>query len=55
MLKTKFNVIEIRDNGVRITHYLSGKKKDVKKDVEAFKTQSKDYMVIDKKNMIVWM
>lgn len=55
MFKTRFELIEIRDNGVRITHYFVGKKKEVKKDVDAFKNLAKDYMVVNKNTMIVWM
>ena len=55
MFNMKFEVVEIRDSGVRVTHYLSGKKKDVKKDIEAFKKVSKDYMYVGKEGMIVWV
>lgn len=48
------HVVEIRDSGAVIQHYLKGKRKDVKKDVEAFKKKSKNYMVVDKNSLIVW-
>ena len=51
----KHNVVEIRDSGAVIQHYLKGKKRDVKKDVEAFKKNSKSYMIVDKNSLIVWM
>ena len=54
MFEYKFKIIEIRESGARITHYLRGKKKEVLKDVEAFKDISKDYETIDKKALIVW-
>lgn len=31
MLKMKFEIVEIRESGARITHYLSGKKKRCEK------------------------
>lgn len=55
LFETKFEVVEIRESGARITHYLKGKRSDVKKDVEIFKKQSKDYQMIGKKGMIVWV
>ena len=55
LFEMKFEVVEIRDSGARITHYLNGKKKNVKKDIEMFKKNSKDYMMVGKSGMIVWM
>lgn len=54
MLKTKFKVVEIRDSGAVLTHYLVGTKKDVKKDIETFKLKSKKYEMFGKEGMIVW-
>ena len=54
MFKTKFEVVEIRDSGAVITHYLNGKRNDVKKDVEAFKDKAKKYEMVGKNGMIVW-
>lgn len=54
MFKTKFKVVEIRDGGITMTHYLKGTKKEVKKDIENFKQQSKNYEMIGKEGMIVW-
>ena len=55
MFETKFKVVEIRDGGVTMTHYLKGAKKDVKKDIETFKLKSKNYEMFGKEGMIVWM
>lgn len=55
LFKTKFEVVEIRQSGACITHYLNGKKNDVKKDVEHFKNKSKKYEMIGKNGMIVWV
>lgn len=55
MFETKFKVVEIRDGGVTMTHYLKGPKKEVKKDIDAFKQQSKNYEMFGKEGMIVWM
>jgi len=54
MFETKFKVVEIRDNGVTMTHYLKGTKKEVKKDVEMFKQQFKKYEMFGKEGMVVW-
>lgn len=54
LFNKKFEVVEICDNGVTITHYLNGKKKDVKKDIEMFKKQSKRYTMVGSNGMIVW-
>lgn len=54
MFEIKFKVVEIRDGGVTITHYLKGTKKDVKKDIEMFKQNSKKYEMFGKEGMIVW-
>lgn len=54
LFEKKFEVIEIRKNGVRITHYFYGKKKQVNKDIEMMKNNSKDYQMVGKNAMIVW-
>ena len=54
MFKMKFKIVEIRENGVVITHYLKGKPQEVKKDIEAFKGISKRYEMFGKEGMIVW-
>lgn len=54
MFELKFKVVEIRENGVTITHYLKGKKHDVKKDIEMFKTNSKNYEMFGTEGMVVW-
>lgn len=54
LFKTKFKVVEIRDNGVTVTHYLEGNKRDVKADVEMCKLKAKKYEMVGKNGMIVW-
>lgn len=54
LFEVKFKVLEVRDNGVRITHYLQGKKKDVEKDIEMYKQNSKDYTMFGKEGMVVF-
>jgi peptide subunit release factor 1 (eRF1) len=51
----KFEVVEIRDNGVTITHYLKGKRSDVKKDIEMFKQNAKRYEKVGKNGMVMWV
>lgn len=55
MFEIKFKVVELRDGGVTMTHYLKGNKKDVNKDIEMFKLKSKRYEMFGKEGMIVWM
>lgn len=55
LFKMKFEVVEIRESGVTITHYLSGKKKDVEKDIETFIKNSKKHEYVGKNGMIVWV
>lgn len=54
LFETKFQVVELRDSGAVITHYLKGRKRDVKKDIEAYKQKAKHYEMIGKTGMVVW-
>lgn len=54
LFKIKFKIVENCDGGVVITHYLSGSKRDVKRDIEKFKKESKKYEMFGKEGMIVW-
>jgi hypothetical protein len=54
LFETKFEVVEIFESGARVTHFLRGKRNDVKKDIQNFKRKSKDYQKIGKKGMIIW-
>lgn len=55
MFTKKFKIVEIRNSGVVVTHYLKGKKAEVKKDVEAFKDISYKYEMMSKNSMIIWV
>lgn len=55
LFEKKFEVVEILKSGATIKHYLKGKKKDVNKDVEAFKNNAKEYQMVGKNGMIVWV
>ena len=55
LFKTKFKVVEIRENGVSITHHLEGSRRDVKRDVEIFKQNAERYEMVGKNGIIVWM
>lgn len=55
LFEKNFEVIEIHENGVYITHYLKGKKRDIKKEIEAFKRKSKRHEMIGVKGMIIWV
>lgn len=54
LFETNFKVVEIRDSGITITHYLKGLKNDVKKDIEMFKKKSKKYEVFGAEGMVIW-
>ena len=54
MFKTNFEIIEVYASGVRVTHYLHGTKKDIKKCIEAYKIIGKDYQFVGKEAMIVF-
>ena len=54
LFEKKFEVIEIHKNGVHITNYLRGSRKEINKDIEMYKNNSKDYQMVGKNAMIVW-
>lgn len=54
LFEKKFKVVEIRENGVVITHYLKGRKRDMKRDIETFKQNAKRYESVGNTGMIVW-
>ena len=54
LFEINFEVVEIFESGARVTHYLRGKRSDVKKDVKYFISKSKDYQMVGKRAMIVW-
>lgn len=54
LFRTKFEVVEIREDGVRITHFFSGRKAAVKKDINDIKKTVKNYTMVGKNGMIVW-
>lgn len=55
LFKTEFKVVEIRESGASITHYLKGSRRDVKHDVEIFKQNAKRYEMVGKNGIVVWM
>lgn len=55
LFKTKFEVVEIHKSGLRVTHYLSGSKKDIMKEVDLYKRTFKEYEMVGKNGMIVWV
>ena len=54
LFEKKFKVIEIRESGAVITHYLKGRKHEVNKDIEAFKQKATRYEIVGTTGMIVW-
>lgn len=55
IFEKNFEVVEIHSNGVSITHYLKGKKRDVNKEIETFKRKSSRHHMIGRKGMIIWV
>ena len=54
LFEMTFKVVELRDGGTVITHYLKGSKNDVRKDIEMFKQKSKRYEMFGNEGMVVW-
>lgn len=54
MFKKKFKVVEIRDNGITITHFITGTRKEIKENIKYFKEHSKKYFMFESHGMIVW-
>ena len=54
LFETTFTVVEVFENGAKVTHFLRGKKRDVLADIEMYKNRSKDYVMAGKKTMVVW-
>lgn len=54
LFEKKFKIVEIRESGATITHYLKGRKHEIKKDIETFKQAAKQYEMVGKDGMIVW-
>lgn len=55
MFDKKFEIIEIRINGVVFKHILRGKKKSLEEDIKAFKGISSKYEMIGKEGMVIWV
>lgn len=51
----KFKIIEIQKNGLIVTTYLKGFKKDVNKDIDEYKKLSYRYEMIGKEGMVIWV
>lgn len=54
LFEKKFKVVEIYNSDVIITNYLKGNRRTLKKDIEAYKDNSKKYEMVGKDGMIVW-
>lgn len=55
LFKKKFVVLEIREGGVQITHYLIGSRKEMNESIKKFKMNSKKFRLVSKKEMVVWV
>lgn len=54
LFKKSFEIVEIYESGVKITHYLHGSKKEINKEIKMYRNKSKEYQMIGKNGMIVW-
>lgn len=54
ILRMRYEVVEICDNGLRVTHILQGSKHDVQKDIQMYKDNARDYQIVGKGAMIIW-
>lgn len=55
MFEKEFKVVEINsETGITITHFLKGKTRDIKKDINRFKKNSQRYEMFGKEGMVVW-
>ena len=54
MFDTSFKIIEIYPSGLKVEHFLKGKRSDVRKDVEAIKANCRNWEMVGKKVMIVF-
>lgn len=55
MLKIKFEVFEIRNDGVYVTHHLHGSRKEIEEELDRLKKRSKCYEMFGKNGMIMWV
>lgn len=55
VLRMSYKVVEIRESGSTVTHYLRGSKANVQKDIQMFKENSKRYEDMGKEGMIIWV
>lgn len=50
-----FKVVEIRESGATITHYLKGTKWEIRKGIFEMRKHAKRYEVFGLSGMIVWV
>lgn len=55
LFNKRFKVIEMRDDGASVINYLHGSRKDVRKDIELYKKNAKQYEMIGKDGMVIWV
>lgn len=53
--KREFKVVEIRESGAVITHYLKGTKWQIRRGAFNMRRQAKKYETFGKYGMIVWV
>lgn len=55
LFQRRFTVVENRSDGIVITHYLKGTKKEIDMDIENIKKRSKRVEMRSKNEMVVWV
>lgn len=51
----KFEIVEIRESGAIVKHFLKGDKQKIEEDINMFKRFSKKYEMVGKNGMVVWV
>lgn len=51
----KFEIVEIRESGAIVKHFLKGDKQKIEEDINMFKRFSKNYEMVGKNGMVVWV
>ena len=54
MFKKNFKIEAIRTDGVRVTIYMRGTRKELKHDIEMYKEMSDKYSMFGNKGMVIW-
>ena len=54
IFKKTFEISEIHEDGTKLTHVITGTKKEIRETIKMYQVISKNYLMIGKEGMIVW-